>query len=210
MSTTKSSIAFCDFTSQQKRYKDHHASTFSLYRMFRIVSAKHGDFLGNHGLLSLKNNKKRHTKFVIKMDMNAANDVHQGAPLPSGSNFPGWSNWMLGAILSLFLPFMKSKLGPLQTLKNEVDTALETVEKVAEEVENMAVEIEKISEEVAKKLPDDAKLKAALLSVDKLAKEAVKDADMAEAIIHKVEEAEKEVEKLLETAPVNVVDKKST
>lgn len=71
-------------------------------------------------------------------------------------------------------------------LKGNVDKAIETVETMSEIVEEVAEEVEKIAEEVEKKLPGDSKLKESLDSIENLAQGAVKYANQAQDLIHKV------------------------
>ncbi|KAK6923801.1 hypothetical protein RJ641_010001 [Dillenia turbinata] len=113
------------------------------------------------------------------------------------SHFHGWKQWMVGMVLSILLPSFKYKWGPLQVLKNKVDTAMETVETVSEVVEEIAEKVEKVADEIGDKLPEDAKLKDALESVESLAREAAKEAELAKQLIDQVQEKEKEVEELL-------------
>ncbi|KAF5197702.1 hypothetical protein FRX31_012712 [Thalictrum thalictroides] len=156
------------------------------------LSAKHDQFLSDHGLLLLNISHKKHNKPVTNMGINAVNEIHELAS--SGSNLPEWSNWLWGALLTILLPFMKNKFGPLQQLKNELDTAIHTAEMVTEMVEEVAEKVDEVADEIAEKLPDDMKLKDAIKRVESLAQEAVKDAKQAETVIHKVEEAEKQLE----------------
>ncbi|KAF3644496.1 hypothetical protein FXO38_20137 [Capsicum annuum] len=57
---------------------------------------------------------------------------------------------------------------------------------MTEIVEEVAEEVEKVAEEVEKKLPGDSKFKESLDSIENLAKGAVKYANQAQDIIHKV------------------------
>lgn len=67
-----------------------------------------------------------------------------------------------------------------------MDKAIETVETMSEIVEEVAEEVEKVAEEIEKKLPGDSKLKESLDSIENLAQGAVKYANQAQDIIHKV------------------------
>uniref|UniRef100_M1D999 Uncharacterized protein n=2 Tax=Solanum tuberosum TaxID=4113 RepID=M1D999_SOLTU len=64
---------------------------------------------------------------------------------------------------------------------------------MSEIVEEVAEEVEKIVEEVENKLPGDSKLKESLDSIENLAQGAVKYAHQAQDLIHKIEDAEKEI-----------------
>ncbi|ONI02375.1 hypothetical protein PRUPE_6G194000 [Prunus persica] len=106
-------------------------------------------------------------------------------------------NWIVGLMLSIIIPSLRHKWGPLLALKSKVDMAVDTVESVTEVVEELAEEVEKVAEQVEDKLPEDAKLREAVESVEHLAEDAVKKAELAKDVIHKVEEVEEEVEKAL-------------
>ncbi|CAL2267006.1 unnamed protein product [Prunus armeniaca] len=108
-----------------------------------------------------------------------------------------WKNWIVGLMLSIIIPSLRHKWGPLLALKNKVDVAVDTVESVTEVVEELAEEVEKVAEQVEDKLPEDAKLREAVESVEHLAEDAVKKAELAKDVIRKVEEVEEEVEKAL-------------
>ncbi|RWR84099.1 hypothetical protein CKAN_01288600 [Cinnamomum micranthum f. kanehirae] len=108
-----------------------------------------------------------------------------------------WTRWVLGTIISLILPFWMT-MAELQTIEVEVEKVVGVVENVAEVVEKVAVVAEKLSSEVADKLPDDAKIKDAVLLVEHVSKEVAKDAQLTLDFIHKVEEIKQQVETLLE------------
>ncbi|XP_058087488.1 uncharacterized protein LOC131234561 isoform X2 [Magnolia sinica] len=110
------------------------------------------------------------------------------------SPYPAWVTWILGAILSMVLPFWKTKLMAFLKLEDMLEKA---VENVAEEVEKVAGAVEKAIEEVEEKLPADGKLKQAFVAVENAVKEVEKDAEIAEELIHKVDEMKEEVENLV-------------
>ena len=60
------------------------------------------------------------------------------------------------------------------------------VEVVAEVVENVATVTEKVSAEVAEKLPDNNKIKEAVLAVEHLSSVAAQEAKLIEDFIHNV------------------------
>lgn len=71
--------------------------------------------------------------------------------------------------------------------EDKVDEAIETVEVMTDIAENLGEAAEKLAEAVEKKIPDeDLKLKEAVEAVDRLAKEAVKEAEEARRLIHEV------------------------
>ncbi|XP_059318071.1 uncharacterized protein LOC132068486 isoform X2 [Lycium ferocissimum] len=142
--------------------------------------------------------------FIIRC--NAANSTGSQAPPPGKSPFFGWK-WLLGFLLPVLLPSFKNKLSALQLLKSNVDKAVATVETMTEIVEEVAEEIDNIAEEVEKKLPGDSQLKKSLDSIENLAEGAVKYANQAQDIIHKVKDIEKEVEDtLMKTNTTNQVE----
>ncbi|KAI3978607.1 hypothetical protein MKX01_015782 [Papaver californicum] len=109
-----------------------------------------------------------------------------------------WTRWILGAMLTLILPFWKAKWQKLLRLEAEVNMALEVVEHVAETVEKVAVVTEKLSMEMADKLPGDGKLKKAVLLVERVSQESEKDARLTQDILHKLDDLKQDVEKLIE------------
>lgn len=81
--------------------------------------------------------------------------------------------------------FIDSEL--LMSGEDKVDEAIETVEVMTDIAENLGEAAEKLAEAVEKKIPDeDSKLKEAVEAVDRLAKEAVKEAEEAKRLIHEV------------------------
>nr|XP_010321483.1 uncharacterized protein LOC101258372 [Solanum lycopersicum] len=122
--------------------------------------------------------------FIVRC--NSANSIGSDASPPGNSSSLGWKKWLLGFLLPMLLPAFKNKVSPLQLLKSNVDKAIETVETMSEIVEEVAEEVEKIAEEVEKKLPGDSKLKESLDSIENLAQGAVKYANQAQDLIHKV------------------------
>ncbi|KAL6222875.1 hypothetical protein ACLB2K_006265 [Fragaria x ananassa] len=132
-------------------------------------------------------------RLVTKAASHADNSQPEPHQVPAKSPFSAWKHWMVGLTLSILLPSLRHKGGSFLALQKKVDVAMETAESVTEVVEELAEEVEKVSEQVAEKLPDDAKLKKAMESVEHLAEEAVEKAKLAEDIIHKVKEVEEEV-----------------
>ncbi|XP_028052187.1 uncharacterized protein LOC114256706 isoform X2 [Camellia sinensis] len=110
-------------------------------------------------------------------------------------------SWILGTLISIMLPFLRHKWGPLFNMTKQVEAAVETAERVTEVIEKVAEEVEELAEEVADGLPEGGKLRGAVEFVENAAKETAKVAHLAEELIDKVEEVEKEVESFME--PVN-------
>ncbi|KAK9163899.1 hypothetical protein Syun_004801 [Stephania yunnanensis] len=167
-----------------------------------------------HGLLCFSRNQRlylfntnpRRPNTIIKMDLNAVENLIPGspaAPLPSGSPFPGWLNWTLLTIIPLLLPIFKNKWAPLLAFKKQVETAIETVETISEVIEEVAVGVDKIADEVAESLPDGSKLKEIVCKLDEVAEGVIKTADFTQDIINKVEEAGDALETQLQNSSNN-------
>ncbi|XP_058087495.1 uncharacterized protein LOC131234575 [Magnolia sinica] len=162
-------------------------------RLGQISLLKFGfGFLVCRGVHSSGVLRKVHSKFNAQKDDNV-----QAAAAPevaANSPYPAWVTWILGSILSMVLPFWKTKLMAFLKLEDEVEKA---VENVAEAVEKVAEATEKAIEELEEELPADGKLKEALVAVENSVKEVQKDAKAAEQLIHKVDEMKEEVENLV-------------
>ncbi|XP_026435586.1 uncharacterized protein LOC113333294 isoform X1 [Papaver somniferum] len=139
------------------------------------------------------------TKITRKVDMDRT--VQQLTPSDTTSVYRSWTlwtRWILGAMLTLILPFWKAKWQKLLRLEAEVEMAVEVVEHVAETVEKVAVVTEKLSMEMADKIPGDGELKKAVLFVERVSQEAEKDARLTEDILHKLDDLKEDVEKLID------------
>ncbi|KAL3845553.1 hypothetical protein ACJIZ3_002956 [Penstemon smallii] len=122
-----------------------------------------------------------------------------GAPLPSAPP-PSSSikSWIVGFVVSIILPFFTHKWGPLWILKNRIDIAVQRVEDIVEAVEKVAEEVDKIAENMADDLPE-GKLKNLVEFVEDMAEKTAKTADSLDNIIDKVQEAEDQVENIVES-----------
>ncbi|XP_010266756.1 PREDICTED: uncharacterized protein LOC104604186 [Nelumbo nucifera] len=155
----------------------------------------------NHGLKFLSVSHSRlhtspDTKMVVKDNVD---DVKPPVPPPSSrTSFSSWAKWVLGSILSLFLPFWKHKWENLLRLEDEVEMVAERVENVARAVEKVASVAEKVSAEVADIIPHDGKLKEAALLVERVSKETAKDAQLAQDIVHQADELKQELDTIIE------------
>ncbi|GMH13553.1 hypothetical protein Nepgr_015394 [Nepenthes gracilis] len=127
-------------------------------------------------------------------------------PTPPRNGFPKWVRWFWGSMLSLVLTFWMPKLGTLLRIGGEAELILEEVEKVAEVVEKAATVAEKVSADVANQLPDGNRFKDAALLIEHVSEEAVKDAHLAEQIIHKVDAVKTDLEDM-EKLTEHVFDK---
>ncbi|XP_062118571.1 uncharacterized protein LOC133832213 [Humulus lupulus] len=135
-----------------------------------------------------------------KTDKMVCNSVDPAGAASGGGGAP-WNSlqgWVLGLVVSLILPFYRNKWGPLLSIKRKVDMVVNSVEAVAEAVEKVAEKVEDIAEDIADKLPENGKLKDAVLFIEKVAHETAKDAHFVDDFIEKVEEVEEKVESFLE------------
>lgn len=130
-----------------------------------------------------------------------ASEVPPVAPAPSKLNLFTWAKWLLGSILSIFLPFGKEKWDSFRRIQGEVEKVGEEVEEVAEVVAAVATKTENVMAEVAGKLPENSILKEAAVAVEHASAVVAKDATLTSNFIHKVEDVEqdlKDLEKMVE------------
>ncbi|KAK4352366.1 hypothetical protein RND71_027884 [Anisodus tanguticus] len=107
--------------------------------------------------------------------------------LPTGEN--SWVSWAVG--LGVTVPLITARL---LTVTKQVAIAAETVEKVAEAVEKVADDVDKAAEEFAAKLPQGGKLRGIVESIEHLAEETEKDAQLVQDLMDKVEEVDEKLE----------------
>lgn len=118
--------------------------------------------------------------------------------LPSSFAIPDpWQGWLLGAIVTIGLPFLTNKWGPLLGWIDKVKGTLQTAEDIAEAVEDIAGKVDKMAEEIEAGLPE-GKLKNVLHTVELAAEEIAKDADRLDQLIDKVQEMEEKIEAIVE------------
>ncbi|KAG8378298.1 hypothetical protein BUALT_Bualt08G0122900 [Buddleja alternifolia] len=137
-------------------------------------------------------NKAKRKSFVVH-----ANSL-PGAPLPSGSPPSKSMSWILGIVVSVILPFFTNKWGPLWVLKNRIENAVQTVENIVEAVEKVAEEVDKIAENIEDDLPE-GKLKDLVGYVENMAEKTAKTADSLDNLIDKVQEADDQIENIVES-----------
>ncbi|CAN6542810.1 unnamed protein product [Malus baccata var. baccata] len=173
------------------------------------LSTNHRDrcrYLGNRSflqtLVKIQNGSQK------KMDV-VVNGVEPGAPLPSGPSGNNWKLWLVGMLFSVVIPFWKNKWWPLLKFKETISTALDTVEDVAEMVEKVAGEVEKVADDIADHLPE-GKLQRAARIVESVAREAAKDAALADDLIEQVEGVEKEVDSVIAQANQKIKEEDDT
>lgn len=121
----------------------------------------------------------------IRMNLNAANNIPSGGP-PS----PGWSSWMLLAIIPMILTIFSGKWGTLSLFKKKVDSILESAAIVAETIEDVAEGVDKIADEVSENLPEGSRARGIIEKIDHVAEQIVKGADVVEEILQEVENVE--------------------
>ncbi|KAM7520809.1 hypothetical protein LguiB_019771 [Lonicera macranthoides] len=151
----------------------------------------------SRSLRYLSNGKRGKSNNKSKMDFAICSSHQQGDLASFGSFMESWKGWILGGLVTVILPFLTHKWGPLLKWTKELEAAEERVEEMAEAIEKVAVEVEKVAEDVAENLPEGGRFKVAVTFVENAAKEVIKDADLVEEFIHKVEEVEKEVESII-------------
>ncbi|KAK4438141.1 hypothetical protein Salat_0148300 [Sesamum alatum] len=127
-------------------------------------------------------------------------------PAPPRFGFSNWLKWLLGAAVSLLMPFWKNKWDYLLTLGGEAAKVAEEVEVVAEVVEKVATAADKALTGVANQLPDKSKLKEAAKVMEHVSNVAAHDAQFIENIIEKVGDVKQDLEEL-ETLVKPIVDK---
>nr|XP_043618315.1 uncharacterized protein LOC122590044 [Erigeron canadensis] len=120
-----------------------------------------------------------------------------GAPLPSGSPSGSMRNWIVGIVLTFVLPFFTHKLGPLQVLKNKVDTAVNSVEHIVEAIADVAEKVDDMIDNITDDLPENSKLRKTMESIDELVEGVAKAAHATDDIIDKLEEVEDKLEAMI-------------
>ncbi|KAL8096375.1 uncharacterized protein LOC141693693 [Apium graveolens] len=118
--------------------------------------------------------------------------------LPASIGVPDqWQAWLMGAVVTVGLPFLTNKWGPLLGWMEKLKGTLQTAENITEAVEDMAGKVDKMVEEMEASLPE-GKLKNALHNVELAAEEIARDADRLDQLIDKVQEMEEKFEDLIE------------
>ncbi|KAK3185102.1 hypothetical protein Dsin_032388 [Dipteronia sinensis] len=162
------------------------------FHRFEVAKVGHGYSMHQSGLQLISNNgtiwRKQNTTMVkVKDDIEKVGAVPAGPSPPPRFNFFLWARWILGSLLTLFLPLWKQKLNQFQKIEGEAEMVVEEVEKIAEVVEKVASAAEKLSEEVADAVPDNhPKVKDTALFVERFSKATANDAQLTLNVIHKV------------------------
>ncbi|KAE8658974.1 Detected protein of unknown function [Hibiscus syriacus] len=120
-----------------------------------------------------------------------------GPSFPSNPGPASWKLWVLGILMSMVLPFWRSKLGSLLKWKDEVETVIDRVEALTDIVEKVAEQVEEVADDIGNHLPE-GRLKDALELVEDMAQNTADGARFAGEFIDKVEEVEEKVESWME------------
>ncbi|KAH7847917.1 hypothetical protein Vadar_031598 [Vaccinium darrowii] len=201
MSTARS-ITPCSLTKLQIKPCSK-SETFICNSSFPSVSLKQSErscFAANGGgLRYLSSGRGSQRGRNGKMDLVVySSNVEPGAPLPSDPSSNSWRGWVVGALISIILPFLGNKWGPLFKLSKDVEQVAERAEEISEAIEKVSEKVDKVAEDVAEELPEGGKLRKAIESVEKAAEEVDKAAEVAHKLIDQVQEVDKEVESLME------------
>ncbi|KZV23166.1 hypothetical protein F511_05005 [Dorcoceras hygrometricum] len=124
--------------------------------------------------------------------------IQSGVPPPSESSFQLLS-WVVGVVVTMILPFFTHKWSSLLKIRNEVETAVETIDEIVELVEKVAEGVEKVAEDISDQLPEGGKLRNAVDFVENVADTVGKDAHLVDDLIHKVKGAEEKLEESIES-----------
>ncbi|KAK1568085.1 hypothetical protein Q3G72_020393 [Acer saccharum] len=190
------------------------------FHRFEVAKLGHGYSMHQSGLQLISNNgtiwRKQNTTMVkLKDDMDKIGGApaDSSPPPPPRFNFFLWARWILGSVLTLFLPLWKQKWNQFQKIEGEAEKVVEEVEKIAEVVEKVASAAEKLSEEVADAVPDNhPKVKDTALFVESFSKATADDAQLTLNFIHKVDELKgdlNDLETLVEPFVDKIVHQKS-
>ncbi|KAL3845459.1 hypothetical protein ACJIZ3_002862 [Penstemon smallii] len=124
--------------------------------------------------------------------------VQPGTPPPSEPPF-NFLKWMLGAVLTVVVPFFSHKWVSLLKIKNEVETVVSTIEEIVEDAAKVAEGVEKMAEDIADDLPEGGQLRKAVDFIEKVAERTSKDAHLVDDFIDKVQEADERAEEFVES-----------
>ncbi|KAK1370865.1 hypothetical protein POM88_036957 [Heracleum sosnowskyi] len=204
MSTTRLLVPLNSYSS---------SSCVALPRRFRPVFLNQSDSLTsssasilssrqNFGCGCVSSSIKFNPRIVqknINRNLVVYSSMQPGTPIPSGNpSGTNWKGWVVGLLLSIVLPFYRTKLTSFLALKKEVETVVDTAEIILDVVEKVAEEVVEIADILEEKLPEGGKMKNAIERVETVAREIAKDADLLEDLLQKVEKAEKEVGNMIE------------
>ncbi|KAL0314392.1 UNVERIFIED_CONTAM: hypothetical protein Sangu_2283600 [Sesamum angustifolium] len=160
-------------TSIRKLYLPYYASRVLASNGTKLLKQQSvAQSLGYQYLSSYSRTQKYNTH---RRKFSVYSSVQPGAPLPPQPPSSSLS-WILGIVLTIILPFVGNKWGPLLKFKTEVDTAIETIEEIVEVVEKVAEVVDKVAEGISDDLPDGGKLKKLVDVVEDVAEKTAQDA----------------------------------
>ncbi|XP_057795595.1 uncharacterized protein LOC131011772 [Salvia miltiorrhiza] len=163
------------------------ASNISQLRHHGISQNSGYRYLNNYTRMQMSNTHKRN------LSVNSGGGVQPSAPLPPSSYW----KWILGLVVSIIVPSTSSTWGPFLQLKNDVDTAVETLEGIVEVVEKAAEIVDKVAEEISDDLPEGRKLKKVLEVLEDAAEATARDAHTVGDAIDKFQEVEEKIENIM-------------
>ncbi|CAN6480070.1 unnamed protein product [Victoria cruziana] len=124
--------------------------------------------------------------------------TERGTARSSAGKFSAWARWLLGSLVAVIFPYWQMKWQSFRRIEGEIETVAENVESALEMAEKVAAAAEKVSEEVAASLPSDGKLKDAALFVEHVSEEARREAELTLKLIREVAQAKKDMETIME------------
>ncbi|XP_023762361.1 uncharacterized protein LOC111910770 [Lactuca sativa] len=113
---------------------------------------------------------------------------------PSGS----WKNWAIGILMTVAVPSVTTKGGPIKLLLQKVDHIVDTAEHISDIVESVADKVDKVVEELEDDLPENSQIKKTLDYIEQVAERVEKDAHTAGDFIDKFQEMQEKIEDLME------------
>ncbi|KAE8725017.1 Detected protein of unknown function [Hibiscus syriacus] len=155
MSSTSASIfpckiqmeSSCKFQPAITRFTHFLVISKHMAKRHRIIRNQNLQLLGTS--IWLKNTERDN-------DMVVCCSAGPGSLVPSSPS-PGhgsWKLWVLGILLSVVLPFWRSKWAPLLKLKAEAETVIDKVEAVTNTVEKVLEQVEEVADEIGNILPE--------------------------------------------------------
>ncbi|MBA0856327.1 hypothetical protein Goshw_026794, partial [Gossypium schwendimanii] len=185
MATTSASIFPCKL---QMPYSCKLQPPIIRFSHFLVISnsihkAKNHQILRNHNLqppgigLRLLNTDRVNNLVVCC-------SIGSGPSNPGSCEFLSRKLWVVGLVMSIILPFWRSKWGPLLKLKDEVETIIDKAEEVTDIVEEVAGQVEEVADDIGNHLPE-GRLKNALQFVEDMAQNTADGARLAGDLIDK-------------------------
>ncbi|KAL0326225.1 UNVERIFIED_CONTAM: hypothetical protein Sradi_5191800 [Sesamum radiatum] len=194
---TSSARCYCNCNFPARYCTPPPPTTLSFSPLQNPVTLKHRNqthFQGNNLRLQWSNNVSK-WRFVVY-----SSSVPPEAPLPSESepSSNSFINQILGVLMTIVVPFLSNKLGPLWIFKNKIESTVETVEQIVNAVEKVAEQVDEVTEDITDDLPE-GKLKQLLDFVEDTAEKTADTADSIGDIIDKVQEAGEKVEAIVDS-----------